>query len=324
MKEDLVTIIMSTYKTNVEMLNESINSILKQNYKNIEFIIVCDGDINEYNYIKKTFHDKRIKLLLNEKNCGLPYSLNLAIENSKGKYIARMDSDDVSILNRISIQKKFMDNNKDIEICGMYTKCFGDSTKKIKYKFIKPKEIEIQMLYIPVLVHPSVMFRRNFFKNKNLYNEDFKCSQDYELWARTVNQKNIAIIPKIGLYYRIHKSQIGQKKRKIQLENTKLIYEYGLRKVNLPKNDSIKLFQYLYGFELLNKKNYIIISNLIDRLIVSNDYFEDKCLKKIIYNRYMIQMIKSKLYIETLNKAVLRKIYNFENFKYFVWKIFGR
>ncbi len=77
-----VSVIMSTYKTDETMLKESIDSILNQTYENIELIIVCDGDIEEYNRINK-MNNPKIKVLYNEKNMGLAYSLNFAIENSR-------------------------------------------------------------------------------------------------------------------------------------------------------------------------------------------------------------------------------------------------
>lgn len=319
--EELVSIVMATYKTDKEYLSESINSILNQSYKNIELIIVCDGVEEEFNYIKDNFNDNRINLILNDKNSGLPYSLNRGIKKARGKYIARMDSDDVSLPDRIKLQKKYMDNNPNIEICGMYARTFGDASRKIEYKFIKPPEVEIQMLYIPVLIHPTVMFRKTFFEKNIFYNEAFKCSQDYELWSRAVNANNISVIPYIGLNYRFHNKQIGQSKHEEQLKNTELIYKYNLKKVSLTDDEAIYLFKFLYGFEPITKSNYIILSKIIDNWLENNTYFSKKELKKVIYNRYMIQMIKSKLYFSLLNPKVFRKIYNFENFKYLLWKI---
>lgn len=319
--EELVSVIMSTYKTDKQFLDESINSILNQSYKNIEFIIICDGDKEEYKYIQQNFKDKRIKLILNDKNRGLPYSLNKGITLSNGRYIARMDSDDISLPNRIKVQKEYMDKNTNIEICGTYVKTIGDYTKKIEYKYIKPSEIEIQMLYVPVLIHPTVMFKRTFFDKKMFYNEKFKCSQDYELWARAVNKNNISIIPYIGLRYRFHAKQIGQSRHDEQLKNTTIIYSYNLNKVSLNKDTALYLFKYLYGFDKINNSNYIKLNNAIDEWIENNTYFSKKELKKIIYNRYMIQLIKSKMYFVMFNPKIFHKIINFENFKYIIWKL---
>ena len=93
---ELVSVIMSTYNTDSEMLKESINSILNQTYKNIELIIVNDGSNKDDLKVIKSFNDNRIRVVNNKVNEGLAISLNKAIDISNGIYIARMDSDDIS------------------------------------------------------------------------------------------------------------------------------------------------------------------------------------------------------------------------------------
>ena len=107
MNESKVSIIMSTYQTEETQLKQAIESILGQTYSNLELIIVCDGICKDIDIIKQ-YKDNRIHLIENEVNRGLPYSLNRAIEHSEGKYIARMDSDDISVKNRIAKQVEFM------------------------------------------------------------------------------------------------------------------------------------------------------------------------------------------------------------------------
>jgi len=114
----LVSVLMSTYNESELELRLAIESILNQTYRNIEFIIVSDNPqntmlqniINEYQ--KK---DRRIKVILNNENLGLPRSLNKGIEQARGKYIARMDADDISLPNRIEEEMDFMlINNLDM------------------------------------------------------------------------------------------------------------------------------------------------------------------------------------------------------------------
>ena len=96
----LVSIIMSEYNTDEMLLKESIRSMLEQTYKNFEFIIVDDKGRNNLKEIVKSFNDERIKVVENEKNEGLVYSLNRAIEEANGKYLVRMDTDDFSYNDR--------------------------------------------------------------------------------------------------------------------------------------------------------------------------------------------------------------------------------
>jgi len=301
---------MSTYNTDKKYLSQSIESILNQNYKNIEFIIVCDGSEDEYKYIKSNFNDKRIKLILHKKNMGLPYSLNEGIANSKGKYIARMD-----------------DENPRIEICGMYAECFGDFSGINKIYYLKPNEIECQMLFIPMLIHPTVMFSKSFFNRNLYYDEKFKCAQDFDLWTRSVKSDNIAIIPKVGLMYRIHSTQAGQKKRNIQIEFTKKILKRNAKKIvntntnNIYIQSIINMLEIFYGLEELNKDNYLDIGILIKKIVKENKNFNKKSLKKTLFNRYVSLIIKNKLFLKCFDYRIFNIVFNFENFKFFIWKI---
>jgi glycosyltransferase involved in cell wall biosynthesis len=320
--EKLVSVIMSTYNTKKEMLEKSIESILNQSYKNIEFIIVFDGSIDEYNYVLEKYKDERIKPILHINNEGLPKSLNEAIKKSNGEYIMRMDSDDISLRKRIKNQVKFLEKNKKIEICGMKAKQFGDEYSKSHFYYKNPEKIEIQMLYIPVLIHPTVMFRKNFFNDKkNYYNEEYLCAQDYELWSRVVNNRNIAIVNKYGIMYRIHNKQAGQQRRQMQLENTKKIFIRNSEKIvnTQYKEIAVECFEKLYGFEKIDIKDIETIKEKIDTIINNSKNFSKKELKKVFYNRLAIQIIKTNGIKKIIKNKKLFKIINMASIRYIFW-----
>ena len=212
----IVSVIMPTYNTPEEYLKKAIESILNQSYSNLEFIIICDGSVNDEKIIEK-YKDSRIKIIKHAKNEGIAKSLNEAMNIAKGKYIARMDSDDISLKNRIKQQVKYMEENNDIVVCGMNARCIGKSNKIKSTYNRKSEEIGVQLLYMNCVIHPTVMLRKSFLdKNKIKYNEKFTCSQDYELWTRIITNNNFAIISKVGLLHRVHSKQISQKKGNIQ------------------------------------------------------------------------------------------------------------
>lgn len=292
--EELVSVIMSTYKTKTEYLDLAIKSILNQTYQNIEFIIICDGYKEEYEYIKNNYNDKRIKLIVHEENKGLPNSLNEGIRQAKGKYIARMDSDDISRPNRLKIQVDFMNRHENIKISGMFCKCFGSKNLISNVFLNKPQEIQLQLLYRACFSHPTVMMDREYLiKNKLEYNVNYKCSQDFELWSNIVTNKNAYIIPKIGLNYRIHVNQATIAKRNLQVELTKKIIMKNLEKYTI--SECFKDTMYVLGeLEELNKENYIKVYSDIEKIINSdNKYFNKKILKKVLYNRYFQLILKS-------------------------------
>ena len=129
----LVSVVMSVYNSE-KYLKSSIESILCQDYSNFEFIIINGGSTDSSLKILNEYKekDKRIIILDNIKNKGLIYSLNKGIENSKGKYIARMDSDDFSRKTRLSEQVKFMEKNTEIAMCGTAATFFLDKVGFIR------------------------------------------------------------------------------------------------------------------------------------------------------------------------------------------------
>ena len=108
MTKDLISVVMSNYNTEESYLRASIESILNQTYENFEFIIVDDCSTDNSIDVIESYSDKRIKLIKNKENMGLTKSLNVAIKEAKGEFIARMDADDISLPQRFEKQVEFL------------------------------------------------------------------------------------------------------------------------------------------------------------------------------------------------------------------------
>lgn len=312
MKNKIVSVIMSTCRTPEIFLQKSIDSILNQTYDNIEFVIVCDGDKEEYERMKK-IADEKIKVLFNNTNRGLPYSLNLAIKNSTGDYIARMDSDDIAIRDRIEKQVEFLEKNKNIGVCGTEAMLFDAKTGKKSVYLKSIDEIKIQMLYKATLIHPTVMVRKEVYE-KFQYNEKFIYAQDFELWSRVSEEYDIAILPIIGLKYRIHNKQASTEKKEEQAKLSMETIKNNSKKITGKYEERIcETLYVLGGRQKLTKKNYIQISDNIDYIISKNVKYNTKKLKKVLYNRYFELIIKNRILpfkLSALKKCL--RIYNFK------------
>ena len=299
MSQILVSVIMSTKDTKLDMLKDSINSIINQNF---EFIIVCDGSKDDYDFISK-IKDKRIKIIKHEVSLGLTKSLNEALKICKGKYIARMDSDDYSLKDRLKIQVEFLESNLDIDICGTYAKHFGDKNDFIIDLFNKTYEKKAELFIYNRIIHPSIMIRKSFIENNNIiYNENFKYAQDYELWARCCMSTNIYVIPKVCLKYRIHNAQISTAKVKEQNELCKNIYLSNLKRLSDNfKEEDIKYLLYLSKKDTttnISKKDIQIFINNIIELNKEKNIYDSKSLRKILYYRYFVSNLKRLNFLE--------------------------
>lgn len=201
--KELVSIIMSVYN-GADFIEETINSILKQNYSEFELIIVDDCSTDDTWNILNAFTDKRIIILRNEKNMHLAFSLNRAIKASQGKYVARMDGDDICEPDRFVKQVEYLRSHPDIAVLGGYAQQFGSSTVLMKFP-IEHEEIKVELLFTNPMSHPAVMFRSTLIDS--WYDSRIIAAQDYELWSRLIWKVQFHNLPTTLIKYRIHDKQ---------------------------------------------------------------------------------------------------------------------
>lgn len=184
-----ISIVMSTYNETGEELIKAINSILNQTFKEFEFIIVLDNPQNMEHtkiieeYLKK---DDRIVFLKNDKNIGLAASLNKGIEIAKGKYIARMDADDISIVDRLEKEYTYLEKNPNIHIVSTNKVDIDENDQVINIPSKLPtadSEIKRILKITSIITHSAAMFRKKEIEEIGNYRL-FPASQDYDLWLR--------------------------------------------------------------------------------------------------------------------------------------------
>lgn len=194
----LVSIIMGVYNSNnVEMLNQSINSILHQTFQDFEFIICDDGsDDGTYEALKEIVKkDARIILLRNENNSRIASTLNRCIDMSTGKYIARQDADDISRVDRIEKQVLFLNKNKEYSFVSSNVALFNERNTWGEY-ILKERPEKKDFLFRLPFVHAAVMVRREALASAGNFevsrwtrrNEDYAlCMKMYSMGLRGYN-----------------------------------------------------------------------------------------------------------------------------------------
>jgi glycosyltransferase involved in cell wall biosynthesis len=205
-----------------EFLDVAVTSILQQDYTNFEFIIIDDASTdNSYNRLL-TYTDSRIRLFRNHVNEGLIYTLNRCLDQSVGNFIARMDQDDISLPNRLSLQLDFMRKNPEIAVCGSFVKII-DSDVQIAHPQTH-EEICVAFLEKNVFVHPSTFMRSDvILRGAFRYHSEYKSAEDYHFFY-TISEKNkVANIPQVLLEYRIHKGQISSADNTTQQETARRV-----------------------------------------------------------------------------------------------------
>jgi glycosyltransferase involved in cell wall biosynthesis len=190
-------------------VKDAIESILKQSFKDFEFVIVNDGSTDNTLSIINSFSDSRIKVI-NQKNKGLTKSLNIGIHNSKAELIARIDADDYCQKDRLELQYKFF-KKKNIVLLGTLVYFKINQTLK-KSKYLSDAQILETIKTKNPFSHSSVMFKKEEFLKIGGYNEKMKLAQDYDAWLRLSERGNLSMLNKHLVTIRLSSKSISRDK----------------------------------------------------------------------------------------------------------------
>ena len=234
----LISVVMPTYNT-AHFLPYAINSILKQTVDDFEFIIIDDGSSDNTIEIVKSFGDHRITLLENGVNKGISYSLNLGFSHAKGAYIARMDNDDVSEINRFQEQLDHMNQNPILDICGTQSYHIDKNGTIIREQKRRINNEEIQLgLFLgdTSLSHPTIMLRRKSVEKYNIqYDLTSTYAEDYGLYCKYSSLLQFSNIPKPLIRYRIHEGSVSVNNSLLQrIEARQILYRHLSDICNMP------------------------------------------------------------------------------------------
>jgi glycosyltransferase involved in cell wall biosynthesis len=187
MSTPLVSILIPIYNT-AAYLTRAIQSILEQQYASLEIILINDGSTDASETIIRSFQDPRIRYVKNEQNMGLVYTLNKGIDLSAGKYIARMDGDDVSLPGRIAQQVAYLEAHPEVGVLATRVTLINEMDEPIgnwaaDQQNTTPEQIRRFLPKDNCLAHPSIMARAELLK-KYKYRGEQSQAEDYDLWLR--------------------------------------------------------------------------------------------------------------------------------------------
>jgi len=287
MTDILISVVLPVYNGS-RYLDESITSILKQSYANFEFIIINDGSTDESLRIieKYALQDSRIQII-NRQNKGLVYSLNEGIRKAKGKYIARMDADDISDIYRLESQIKHIEKN-NLDICGGHS-LFINNKGNINGANIVPishKMCGLSLLFKVPFAHPSVMIRKGFLVANLLeYGQSsYKAAEDLDLWIRMYNSgARFGNVDSVVLKLRVCEDSLSR-----------------LNSVKIRKESTLLHRQF-------NKDNYQQFKEIIKDLPPSINSEEKSLLTRYIYNEIKRLKLSNILLLRRIDKKIVLK-----------------
>lgn len=214
-----------------------------QSFEDFEFIIIDDGSTDHTLSIVRSYKDQRIRLLKNKHD--FIASLNLGVHNANGKYIARMDSDDIMHRDRLKIQYEKMEEDPKLTVCTSRVKSFRENISENSIVQSRVGILEHPLLYLleyNFLFHPSAMIRSTFLRQYHLKYEHYQSAEDYKLWIEIIKCGGIFYVEPIPLlYYRLSINQVNYKKKEEQY-NTSLCIQKEILDTLLELNSKEHLY----------------------------------------------------------------------------------
>jgi glycosyltransferase involved in cell wall biosynthesis len=218
-----VTVIMPIYNAAAHV-REATESILSQTFADFELLAVDDGSSDDSASLLRGYGDPRLRVERNERNLGLVATLNRAVGRAKGRYIARMDADDVSLPTRLAEQVAYLESHPDVSGVSAAYEFIDEEGRRLPVDYgllrpVGPALLRWSLHFGTFFCHPASMLRREVFENTGGYDPDFAHAEDYELWLRATTRFRLDNLPRVLLRYRVHGENVSGTHRADQLRN---------------------------------------------------------------------------------------------------------
>lgn len=203
-----VSVLMPVYNT-ASFLREAMDSILSQTFEDFELIVLDDCSPDNAEEVLDAYDDPRIVRYRGEKNVGLSNVLNEGLDIAQGKYIARMDSDDISMPNRLQVQVDYLEAHPEVDLVSVGMQLFG-AKEEVWIREQDPEKVKISALFHSPVLHASSVWRKESFERHGLrFRQEMVPAEDYDLWTRAlVKGLKLVNLPEVLYKYRIHPSQV--------------------------------------------------------------------------------------------------------------------
>ena len=285
MSSPVISVIMPVYNAE-KYVYEAIDSILRQTFTDFEFLIFDDGSTDSSREIILSFKDSRIRWIGSEINTGYVKHLNDGLLQAKGKYIARMDADDIAHPERFFKQINYLNQHQEVAACGSWIEFIGSKTGVLEYPVTHRDIVTHLLLFGNALAHPAVMLRKAVLMEHSLtYEASLEPAEDYELWNRISEVAQLHNLSEVLLTYRVHDRNESVVKKNKQDHAVIEIRERLLKKVLTYTNTKFNEFVCdRLPKERLTNKDFDGIRIEAKRLLASKNY-NNQLLKSVLCNR---------------------------------------
>lgn len=260
-------------------LPEAVRSVLNQTYTNFELLIVEDGSTDDSLEYLKTVQDQRVRVEVNQINLGMAASLNRGMLLAQGKYIARLDADDISLPDRIQTQLDYFENHQEIEVCGSYAQVIS-STGELLFvwkQVTSPLEIGWKILFKNPFIHSSVMFRKETVLRNSISYQNYSGTEDYQFWSEILKYGQGVNLNKVLVQYRRHDknmttyNSVPMCEAHVDIANRNHTF---LMEAEIPRTDSEKLIKE-YKMSQVSAESATLYFNMLKKYFVLNQNYSE-------------------------------------------------
>lgn len=262
---------------------------MQQTWRDFELLIIDDGSSDKGSDIVSSMRDERIVLLCNPKNIGVAATLNRGLAIARGRYIARMDADDISLPDRLERQVRFMDDHPGVGISGGWVRLFAGG--QLPYTCRVPtdsKDVAAYMIFENSLWHVTAMIRKNMLNSASLkYDPSFSRSEDYDLWTRVGKHFSLANIDQVLVRVRRHKESVTRLNWEEMTKQTEIIQERLLKRVGLQLSPLEVAFHHRVGrgYRLEKEEHIYNAEKWLLQILSMNQktmIYDDRSLRQVI------------------------------------------
>lgn len=255
--QPLVSVLL-TVRDGMPFLAEAIDSVVRQSYENFRLVIVNDGSIDGTRQFLDSLNDKRINVI-HQVNQGTAMASNVGLSACRGKYIARMDADDISHPQRLEEQVQYLERNKGVGLVGSYFRYIGSARESavVPMPLTHNKIVDALTQVDHAICHGSCMYRASLARKVGGYWEH-RTFDDWDLFLKIAEHSELANIPKCLYFYRLRSNSLTN----TDVAGARNYHWFAVHRYTARNNDTRPL-----SFEqFLEKRNGSWITSVADQL----------------------------------------------------------
>lgn len=321
-EEKLVTVLMTVY--NRLSVKNTIESILGQTFKDFTLLIVDNASTDGtyellLDYQKK---DDRIEVVRNDRNRGQTYSLHKGMELAKGKYIARIDADDLMHKERLVKQVEFLEKNEDYGVCGSWVQFITDDDKLAFVIKTTTSDLGLRTMQRVAcgIYHPAVMMRKRVLEQNGIhYDPNIAMAEDYDMWRQILQCSKGINLPEVLTYYRRGDSNDSEKHRTVTHREDFMVRkkvcseefpgkEYMTKIIATEEKNKKHIYEFFNVYRLYKKYLKKNISKTDSNYQIIIERIKSRMLGEfVVYNKAMWSCLLNKMY-QFIRKMKYRSI----------------